>query len=237
MASGTDMRPSAFVAAHGTALVIDGHVPLGVLRRELDRAGVPISGRRHWESAGEPETVVTMETGRPGEAVVVHHLTHGGPPGILTTRLETAGMAEDDADLVLLRRLALIWGGTLLDASGRSTAEQVFVTPAPAYDLGDHAVKGGTVRLTWRPSAETVEMTASDEEGDVVGFVVFAKAAEGRLFGRDLYVEPGHRRRGVATALYDAAEALGHRAAPSDELDEDGHLFWEARIRASAPTP
>ena len=238
MTPGSEVPTHTFVVEHGTALEIDGHVSLQDLSRELERAGMPISARRAWESPGEPDTVAyTLENGTPGQAVIVHHFTHGAPRGIVATRLEIAGMAGNDADLALLRRLAVTWGGTLIDETGRTTAEQVFVPCTPVYDLGPHAVKDGTVRLCWRPSAKTAEMTALDGEGEIVGQVVFDRTGEGALVGRDLYVHPGRRRKGVATALYDAAEALGHRVTPSDDLDEDGHLFWEARSGGPAPAP
>jgi hypothetical protein len=41
----------------------------------------------------------------------------------------------------------------------------------------------------------------------------------------------------VATALYDATDALGHRLARSDDLDEDVQLFWKARMGGAVPAP
>ena len=47
-----------------------------------------------------------------------------------------------------------------------------------------------------------------------------------------LHVDEMHRRRGIATALYGAAErATGRRCIPSHTLTEDGAAFW-ARFEA-----
>jgi GNAT superfamily N-acetyltransferase len=68
--------------------------------------------------------------------------------------------------------------------------------------------------------------------GSCVASGVFLADADGRGFFEDVYVSPGHRRRGVATAIYDGFEAAGLIVCPSDHLDEDGALFWESRLRA-----
>lgn len=47
----------------------------------------------------------------------------------------------------------------------------------------------------------------------------------------DVWVDPGKRRRGLATAVYDEFERRGVMVEPSQCLDEDGALFWEARHR------
>jgi len=46
----------------------------------------------------------------------------------------------------------------------------------------------------------------------------------------DVWVDPGKRRRGLATAVYDEFERRGVRVVPSPRLDEDGALFWESRL-------
>jgi GNAT superfamily N-acetyltransferase len=47
-----------------------------------------------------------------------------------------------------------------------------------------------------------------------------------------LHVDEMHRRRGIATALYGAAErSTGRRCIPSQTLTKDGAAFW-ARFRA-----
>lgn len=45
----------------------------------------------------------------------------------------------------------------------------------------------------------------------------------------EIWVRPGRRRTGIATAVYDAVAGLGLRVVPSKEMDEDGAMFWEAR--------
>ena len=52
-----------------------------------------------------------------------------------------------------------------------------------------------------------------------------------------LYIDPLHRRRGVATALYDAAErSTGRRCIPSRTLTGNGTAFWkDYRARAVQP--
>ncbi len=50
---------------------------------------------------------------------------------------------------------------------------------------------------------------------------------------RQIFVEEGFRRLGIATCIYDFVESVIGRLHPSSELDETGALFWEARIDAT----
>ena len=241
---GTPMDPcvppsATIVLSHRSHLDVDGHVPIADLRLELARQGIGAARERRWGSARETSSAfVTLETGPPGEAVVVEHSASGGPPAILSTRVEAAGMTTGDADLRVLDGLGIAFGGTLHDETGRTARERAYSRRGPVVDLGEHAVKDGIVRLSWRASPQGGALTAADGDGENVGQVVFGTTDEGALCGQDLYVTPGRRRKGIATALYDAAERLGHRVVPSDELDEDGHLFWADRLSPkAAPTP
>jgi GNAT superfamily N-acetyltransferase len=48
--------------------------------------------------------------------------------------------------------------------------------------------------------------------------------------GEALFVDPEHRRQGIATAMYDLAEATcGKQMRPSTEQSEDGRMFWKKR--------
>jgi len=59
----------------------------------------------------------------------------------------------------------------------------------------------------------------------VVGWVNFENIND-RLEALDLHVDPKHRRRGLATAMYKFARELGNDIAPSSKQTGMGRLFW-----------
>lgn len=73
--------------------------------------------------------------------------------------------------------------------------------------------------------------------GFPVAEAVFVLLEEGRGCFEEIWVDPAWRRKGIATAVYDSVEALGVEVQPSSTLDEDGALFWEARMARRAVTP
>ena len=86
----------------------------------------------------------------------------------------------------------------------------------------------------------TVHEVDADEK---VGFVCVWHASRRSICPQEVYVDEGHRRRGIATAMYDWAEALtgktiepstvGEESAFEDVLSADAQAFWEARWRKS----
>jgi Acetyltransferase (GNAT) family. len=68
-----------------------------------------------------------------------------------------------------------------------------------------------------------------DGHGHEVGAAVLVLEEQTAYFS-DIWIAPHLRRRGIATALYDAVESSGIALTPSRELDEDGALFWESRL-------
>jgi hypothetical protein len=69
----------------------------------------------------------------------------------------------------------------------------------------------------------------NDDLGREVGAAVLVLEGLSGHFS-DIWIIPHLRRKGVATSLYDAVERMGIVLRPSDELDEDGALFWESRL-------
>lgn len=103
--------------------------------------------------------------------------------------------------------------------------------PDPADVKTGHAhIKGGaTLVLVPKRSGGSLRIEARVGSGALVGHCDFDPNGDGSWSGSDLFVEPGWRRRGVATAIYDHVEKAGLTVVPSDHPDEDGALFWDAR--------
>lgn len=108
----------------------------------------------------------------------------------------------------------------------------------PAAPLGHAHLKGGaTIALVPRsftPGVLLVEARVGS--GALVGTCTFERNADDSWTGSELYVESGWRRRGIATAIYDHVEKAGLKIAPSEHLDEEGALFWDARLAARNQT-
>lgn len=65
--------------------------------------------------------------------------------------------------------------------------------------------------------------------GQEVGYLDLAVAEDGKTAKvRDVKVDPAHRRKGVATALYDAARAQGFQLEPGDNQTQEGAAFRQA---------
>lgn len=76
---------------------------------------------------------------------------------------------------------------------------------------------------------------ARDAAGVEMGHLTYSPADDSTFedtpwITGDVFVEEKHRRKGVATALYDFAEKhTGKPIVPSEKLSEDGAAFWQAR--------
>jgi len=80
-------------------------------------------------------------------------------------------------------------------------------------------------------------IAAVDQEGDIVGRLVFYKneTEDGRRFGPDVNVNQNFRRKGLATAMYDLAEengALIPDLEPRQFRTDEGQAFRESRENA-----
>lgn len=82
----------------------------------------------------------------------------------------------------------------------------------------------------------SVTLTAS-VGGRHVASGVFVVHGDGQGHFEGVWVDPEHRRKGYATALYDLMSDLGAEPVPSDLLDTDGKAFWAARKARTAARP
>jgi GNAT superfamily N-acetyltransferase len=62
--------------------------------------------------------------------------------------------------------------------------------------------------------------------------------ANGPCYAENIFVDRKYRRQGIATRLYDEADAFLKRKGrgplvPSSNLREDGRAFWRARLPGS----
>lgn len=107
----------------------------------------------------------------------------------------------------------------------------------------------GRPRRTWRYKDYTLEfypsdyndgegkifgrIAAVDPEGRVVGDLFFG-LQDGDLLG-SVEVSPDHRRKGIATAMYDAGEDIAGRKFVPDPSghSSDAAAFWKNRSRRS----
>jgi GNAT superfamily N-acetyltransferase len=112
--------------------------------------------------------------------------------------------------------------------------------PDPGAVKTGHAhLKGGAtlVLVPARRPDGRLRIEARVGSGALVGHCEFDRNPDGSWSGADLYVDPGWRLRGVATAIYDHVEKAGLAIVPSTDPDEDGAAFWEARRAAKTPLP
>lgn len=66
--------------------------------------------------------------------------------------------------------------------------------------------------------------------GQRIGHARFKPKTKNRMYAVDLYVSPEHRRKGIATKMYDHAEQhSGRRIDPSHDQTTDGKAFSRAR--------
>lgn len=105
-------------------------------------------------------------------------------------------------------------------------------TPAEEHSSEVNLKDGSPLKVRLRRrDADTVAVGAYVEgRGAPVGSVEFRKNADGTYSAdTNLYVEPAQRRKGVATAMYDAAERAGMALRPSEQLLPAGAAFWKSR--------
>jgi len=96
-----------------------------------------------------------------------------------------------------------------------------------------HAGAGYLAHARYDPATTTpITVQASLRGEDALVGLFMYRHGEGWGSFSDVWVDPTKRRRGVATAVYDEIERRGVAVVPSSGLDEDGALFWEARLLA-----
>lgn len=112
-------------------------------------------------------------------------------------------------------------------------------TPTPIVAKIDIRLKNRTtcsITGHYTQHRRQLALNTFDPDGQRIGEALFNKSDSDKVWSAEtVYVEPGWRRRGVATALYDRAEQLGLQLEPSAEIDEDGALFWATRECRSEP--
>lgn len=96
-----------------------------------------------------------------------------------------------------------------------------------AFDLPGYSM---SFRRSLRSGCDAAySVVVSETDGIQVANGEFVAETPDTGFFEDIYVSIGRRRRGIATAIYDAFEAAGFDVHPSNSLDADGVLFWAAR--------
>jgi len=145
---------------------------------------------------------------------------------------------------------------TAVDAALQSNPSGVSVVPnvdpgrvtgvgvEPPRDLSGLVPKGppGVRVESHDPAATLIRVTARNAEGKGIGVLQLQKTGEGTADVMSVYVDPAARRQGVATQMYDAAEAQGLKigqAGAGTGLTAEGRAFREARAagRGEAPPP
>jgi len=67
--------------------------------------------------------------------------------------------------------------------------------------------------------------------GRAVGYLNFSDVGDGWHYAKDVWVDKGNHRKGVASLMYDWVEDnMGHQLLPSDDQTEDAVAFWTNRI-------
>lgn len=79
------------------------------------------------------------------------------------------------------------------------------------------------------PTRIQARVSCGESHGEIATALFVVNTPSTGYF-EDVWVSPGRRRQGIATAVYDAIAGIGFAVRPSHSLDEDGLLFWEARI-------
>lgn len=91
------------------------------------------------------------------------------------------------------------------------------------------------VRVEPSPSGNIQKVTARDENGEGIGVLSLVKNESGGYDVLAVHVAEGSRRQGIATELYDAADAAGLTVESGKSgLTEEGRAFTEARAVAPA---
>lgn len=91
------------------------------------------------------------------------------------------------------------------------------LTATPGF-LGYGKPKQGSVSKHFR-------ITASTCDGEVVGIVEFDQNSDA-LVADSVHIQPAHRRKGIATAMYKFAKELGNDISPSQSQTGQGKDLW-----------
>jgi GNAT superfamily N-acetyltransferase/oligoribonuclease (3'-5' exoribonuclease) len=90
------------------------------------------------------------------------------------------------------------------------------------------------------PTIENFCVHMKDTKGNIVGSVQVWKKGKKNIFSNGTYVEPEHRRKGIASAMYHYAEKIsGKKFLPADKATEDSESMssdarrlWDNETRA-----
>lgn len=97
---------------------------------------------------------------------------------------------------------------------------------------GDWSKEGYTISHTDREPSGYFTVSAFDSSGKEVGNVQVGHHGKRGLFSNGTYVEPEHRRKGLAGAMYQHAEKItGRKFVPSDDQSTDGEYLWSQPSR------
>lgn len=84
----------------------------------------------------------------------------------------------------------------------------------------------GYFRYGQKPGEPSDQFRIEARKGRVmVGWVNFENIDD-NLEALDLHIDPKHRRKGIATAMYKFAKELGNSISPSSKQTAMGKLFW-----------
>ena len=117
------------------------------------------------------------------------------------------------------------WAGQTKDwaDSASKTAQHI-------VDVGDIGIYKDT-RANWN-EGDDGQLIAVDKNGGVVGNIFFSRREDGKLEAA-VEVAPSARRKGVATAMYDAVEAArGEKLVPAEKQSNYAKAFWSSRTKA-----
>lgn len=95
-------------------------------------------------------------------------------------------------------------------------------------------------KYTIKPQVDKEKKTFNskvfDADGKQIGNFGFAPDSNGKLSASSAFVEPQHRRAGIASEMYNQAEvALGEKLQPSDNQTDDAKKLWESRDYKAKP--
>lgn len=148
--------------------------------------------------------------------------------GMAVTEKETKdafGKAEPDTGAVT--------SGRSTDGDGADIAKAV-LDPAAGYVLH---VSSDVATKKYPPSSRPyTQVVATHPEHGTVGSVVFWHGADGEMTAGDtvgmVNVDPAHRRKGLASAMYAAAERhSGRKIVPSSHQTEAGQALWAGNAK------
>ena len=91
------------------------------------------------------------------------------------------------------------------------------------------AENGKVENIEDRKREDRLSMNMVDKNGKTVGTIGLWKKDDGTWFANLVDVKEEHRRKGIATALYDYAESKGFKTVDSDKQTDAGKAFKDAR--------